>query len=46
VSIPVLLISGSLSQAIVARAAELGIENVLEKPLNDDDLLNFVGTFD
>ena len=46
VSIPILLISGSLSQAIVARAAELGIEKVLEKPLNDDDLVNFVSAFD
>jgi len=43
---PVLLISGSLSQAIVARAAELGIEKVLDKPLNDDDLVNFVSAFD
>ena len=46
VSIPILLISGSLSQAIVARAAELGVEKVLEKPLNDDDLVNFVSAFD
>lgn len=45
VSIPILLITGSLSQAIVARAAELGIEKVLEKPLNDDDLVNFVSAF-
>jgi FixJ family two-component response regulator len=45
VRIPVLLISGSLSQAIVTRAAELGIEKVLEKPLNDDDLVNFVSAF-
>jgi two-component system, LuxR family, response regulator FixJ len=41
-SIPILLITGSLSQAIVARAADLGIEKVLEKPLNDDDLMSFV----
>lgn len=45
VRIPVLLISGSLSQAIVARAAELGVEKVLEKPLNDADLVNFVSAF-
>jgi len=45
-SIPILLISGSLSQAIVARAAELGVEKVLEKPLNDEDLVNFVSAFD
>jgi two-component system, LuxR family, response regulator FixJ len=40
--LPVLLITGSLSPTIVARAAELGIEKVLEKPLKEDDLLSFV----
>jgi two-component system, LuxR family, response regulator FixJ len=40
--IPVLLITGSPSPAIVARAAQLGIEKVLEKPPIEDDLLNFV----
>ena len=44
-SIPILLITGSLSQAIVTRAAELGIAKVLEKPLNDDDLVNFVSAY-
>src|SRR5277367_848135 len=38
---PVLLTTGSPSPAIVARAAELGIEKVLEKPLDEDDLLSF-----
>jgi|HubBroStandDraft_6_1064221.scaffolds.fasta_scaffold731211_2 two-component system response regulator FixJ len=42
VSIPVLLITGSPSPAIVARANELGIEGVLEKPPDENDLLNFV----
>jgi ActR/RegA family two-component response regulator len=37
-----LLITGSPSPAIVARAARLGIANVLEKPPNEDDLLQFV----
>lgn len=41
-SIPVLLITGSPSPAIVARAAQLGIEKVLEKPPEEDDLLSFV----
>ncbi len=40
--IPVLLITGSPSPAIIARAAQLGIEKVLEKPPGDDDLLDFV----
>lgn len=42
-SIPVLLITGSPSPAIVDRAAALGIEKVLEKPPSEDDLLRFVG---
>ncbi len=41
-AIPVLLITGSPSPAIVARAAQLGIEKVLEKPPDEDDLLSFV----
>ena len=41
-SIPVLLITGSSTPAIVARAAQLGIEKVLEKPPAEDDLLSFV----
>ena len=39
--IPILLITGSPSPAIVARAAELGIR-VLEKPPTEEDLLDFV----
>lgn len=39
---PILLITGSPSPAIVARAAELGIEDVLEKPPSETDLLKFV----
>ena len=37
--IPILLISGLLSPAIVARAGELGINRVLEKPPAEEDLL-------
>lgn len=39
---PILLITGSPSPAIVARAAQLGIERVLEKPPSEPDLLHFV----
>jgi FixJ family two-component response regulator len=39
---PILLITGSPSPAIVARAAELGIERVLEKPPSEEELLGFV----
>ena len=42
--IPILLITGSSSPAIVARAAELDIWRVLEKPPSDDDLINFINT--
>ncbi len=41
-TLPVLLITGSSSAAIVSRAAQLGVEKVLEKPLNEDTLLQFV----
>ena len=40
--IPILLITGSPSPAIVTRAASLGITKVLEKPPDESDLLNFV----
>jgi two-component system response regulator FixJ len=41
-AIPILLITGSPSPAIVARAAALGIARVLAKPASDEDLLNFI----
>ena len=41
--IPMLLITGSPSPAILARALALGVEKVLEKPPGADDLLDFVG---
>ena len=40
--IPILLVTGSRSPAIVARAAEVGINRVLEKPLIEEDLLDFI----
>jgi two-component system response regulator FixJ len=39
--IPILLITGSPSPTILARAAELDIQ-VLEKPPGDEDLINFI----
>jgi two-component system, LuxR family, response regulator FixJ len=42
VGIPVLLITGSPSPTLVAQAATLGVERVLEKPPGESDLLNFV----
>jgi len=40
--IPILLITGSPSPAIAQRAAQLGIVDVLEKPPEEEDLLNFL----
>jgi two-component system, LuxR family, response regulator FixJ len=40
--IPILLITGSPSPVTAARAAELGIDSVLEKPIADEDLLDFI----
>jgi two-component system, LuxR family, response regulator FixJ len=41
-NIPLLLMTGAPSPAILSRAAELGIETVLVKPFNADDLLRFI----
>jgi two-component system response regulator FixJ len=41
-TLPVALITGSPSPDLVRRAQQLGIAAVLEKPLADDVLLNFV----
>ena len=42
VGIPILLITGSPSPDMVARAAELGIDRVLEKPPDEEELLDFI----
>jgi FixJ family two-component response regulator len=42
IGIPILLITAAPSSAIVARAAELGIKRVLEKPRTEEDLLAFI----
>lgn len=44
IGIPVLLVTGALSPALVGRAAELGVERVLEKPLDEQSLLDFIGS--
>jgi hypothetical protein len=40
--LPILLVTAWPSPAIVARAAELGIEGVLEKPPGEGEVLSFV----
>ena len=42
--LPIMLITGSSSPAISARAKALGIEQVLEKPPAEQELLRFVAT--
>jgi two-component system, LuxR family, response regulator FixJ len=41
-TMPVLLVTGSPSPEIVARAGALGVERVLEKPVSDERLMEFV----
>jgi two-component system response regulator FixJ len=41
-SVPVLLITGSPSPNILARAAQLGVAAVMEKPTGEGDILRFV----
>ena len=40
--IPIMLVTGSPSPEIVARASEFGIEQVLEKPPSEEDLIRFI----
>jgi len=42
--LPILLVTGLPSPSIVVRAAELGIKRVLEKPPNEDDILEFIAS--
>jgi FixJ family two-component response regulator len=42
VAIPILLVTGSPSPAILARAVELGIDRVLEKPPLEEDVVDFI----
>jgi two-component system, LuxR family, response regulator FixJ len=42
VSLPVALITGSPSADLIRMARELDVAEVMEKPLNDDTLLDFI----
>ena len=42
VSLPVALITGSPSADLIRLARELNVAEVMEKPLNDDTLLDFI----
>jgi len=41
-TMPVLLVTGSPSQDVVERAGVLGVDQVLEKPVSDQGLMDFV----
>ncbi len=43
-TVPIMLVTGLPSRAIYARAAELGVDEVLEKPLDETLLLAFIDT--
>jgi two-component system, LuxR family, response regulator FixJ len=42
INIPTLLITGAPSSTLAARAEKLGVARILEKPPNEDALMNFV----
>lgn len=42
VNLPIALITGSSSPDLIRLARQLGVAQVLEKPLNDDVLLDFI----
>ena len=42
--LPILLVTGMPSPSIVARAAELSVERVLEKPPGEEDILEFIAS--
>ncbi len=41
-AVPVALITGAASPAIIAWASALGVDKVFEKPVSEDELLRFV----
>ena len=43
-TVPIILTTGLPSRAIYARAAEIGVDEVLEKPLDETLLLAFIDT--
>jgi two-component system, LuxR family, response regulator FixJ len=40
--LPIMLITGSPSDTIVSRAADLGISRILDKPPSEEELLDFI----
>jgi len=41
-NLPIMLISGAMTVDIASRAAEIGVEKVVDKPVSDDELMSFV----
>jgi FixJ family two-component response regulator len=44
VRLPVLLITAAASPAVIARAGEIGVHGVLEKPPWEDDIITFISS--
>lgn len=44
VGIPILLVTGSPSKALITRATQLGVDRVLEKPASAQEVLDFVNS--
>ncbi len=42
VDVPVMLVTSALSPAIIAKAREIGVRGVLEKPLHEDEVIAFI----
>ncbi len=42
IAIPIMLVTAAPSPAIAARAAELGITRIFEKPPSEDELIRFI----
>ncbi len=42
IAVPAMLITSSPSPAMVARAAQIGVERVMAKPPTEDELISFV----
>lgn len=45
INTPILLMTGALSPDIITKAAQIGIEKVLNKPPAEDDVLDFVDSY-
>jgi two-component system response regulator FixJ len=45
-ALPILLMTATVTPTMKARAAKIGVDRVLEKPFEEDELLGFLGAHD